>query len=418
MKIEIPDIKTLQPETYTLSNGVTLYLFPSASTELVKMDFLAEAGSAYQAKKLVAGAANKLFVTASETMDTERLAEFIDYRGIIIDSNIDALCSTTTFYTLHRHLYDLLPVMDDLLHRPAFPEREFEVFKNKRRQKLLTLQRKSREVARKLFYESLFDATHPLARYAEPEDVDCLDLEDVKTFYHSRHRVGDLNLVVSGKVDDRLLAALDSRFGHDHPTTGLSRCDLAVDGAERRGRTERAIDGAVQTTLRVGRILPLAWNSQEYAQFMVLTTLLGGYFGSRLMSNLREDKGYTYGIYAHTQIYRGVTVFYIIADVAGNVAEEAEKEIFHELRRLAEEPVGAEELDLVRVVMAGDFIRSVDGIFERSARFCDMMGTDVDERLTENLREALDSVTPAQIQQLAARYLRDDQLWVCRAGAL
>lgn len=401
-----------------LSNGQPLYLFPSASTELVKIDFIAEAGSAYQEKKLVAGAASKLFVAASETMDAERLAEFVDYRGIIIDSNIDTLSSSSTFYTLHRHLDDLLPVIDDLLHHPVFPEREFEVYRNKRRQEILMRQRKSREVARRLFYEALFDASHPLARYAGPDDVDRLQLEEVKAFFSLRHRVGDLRIMVSGNVDDRLVKILDDRFGHEKPTEGLPRKTLATDSVKQGGRAERAIDGAVQTTLRVGRVLPLAWNTPDYARFMVLTTLLGGYFGSRLMSNLREDKGYTYGIYAHTQIYRGVIMFYITADVAGNVADEAEKEIFHELQRLAEEPVGEEELNLVRVVLAGDFIRSVDGIFERSARFCDMLGTDVNEQLTENLRDALDSVTPAQLQQLAARYLRSDQMCVCRAGAL
>lgn len=136
------------------------------------------------------------------------------------------------------------------------------------------------------------------------------------------------------------------------------------------------------------------------------------------MSNLREDKGYTYGIYARTQVYRGVIVFYITADVAGSAACEAEKEIMYELQRLVDEPVSNEELDLVRTVLAGDFLRSVDGIFERSTRFCDMLGTDLDERFTDNLREAIQTTTPADIQRLAANYLAPEQMIVCCAGAL
>ena len=136
------------------------------------------------------------------------------------------------------------------------------------------------------------------------------------------------------------------------------------------------------------------------------------------MSNLREDKGYTYGIYARTQIYRGVIVFYLTADVAGNVADEAGKEIMHELQRLVDEPVPDEELDLVRTVLVGDFLRSVDGIFERSARFCDMLGTDITEQFTDNLREAILTTTSADLQRLAATYLAPQQMTVCRAGAL
>jgi predicted Zn-dependent peptidase len=88
------------------------------------------------------------------------------------------------------------------------------------------------------------------------------------------------------------------------------------------------------------------------------------------------------------------------------------------LRKLAEEPVSEEELNLVRVVMAGDFIRSVDGIFERSARFCDMLGTDITETLTDNLRVAVNETTAADLQELAQRLFKPDDMTVCLAGAV
>lgn len=420
--VEIPAISTLLPEKHHLSNSRTLYAFPSDSTELVKIDFLYEAGTGYQPQKLVAGAANNLYTVASREMDARQLAEFFDYRGIIVDNNSDVLHCSSSFYTLHRHLDALVPVLEGLVHRPAFPEEEFEVFKNKRRQKLLALRQQSSEVARRLYYTALFGPDHPLGRYADPEDADRLDLDTVKQFYEEYHRGGNMDIVVSGKVDDRLLTALDESFGHDTPSDPQTHQPYLTLGSSNtqaiKQSNNQSIKNAVQTTLRVGRILPLQWDDPDYAHFMILTTLLGGYFGSRLMSNLREDKGFTYGIYARTQIYRGVIVFFITADVAASAADAAEKEILYELQRMIDEPVSKEELDLVKVVLAGDFIRSVDGVFERAARFGDMLGTRVTEQLTENLREALESVTPQQLQQLATRLLRSDQLCVCRAGAL
>ena len=420
MKIEIPEIKSLLPEEHRLSNGRVLYAFPSASTELVKIDFLYEAGTAYQPQKLVSSAANNLYTVASDEMDSRQLSEFIDYRGIIVDNNSDVLHCSSSFYTLYRHVDALMPVLEGLVHRPAFPEEELEVFKNKRRQELLSLRQRSSEVARRLFYSSLFGAEHPLGRYADPEDADKLNLDVVRKFYKEYHRGGDMDIIVSGKIDDKLLTALDDAFGHDTPSASnaiIQTLEQPNTQAIKQSHNQ-AIEGAVQATVRVGRILPLRWDDPDYARFMILTTLLGGYFGSRLMSNLREDKGYTYGIYARTQVYRGVIVFFITADVAGDAVDKAEKEIFNELQRLVDEPVSQEELELVRVVLAGDFIRSVDGVFERAARFGDMLGTGVTEQLTDNLREALDSVTPQQLQQLAARYLQGDQLCVCRAGAV
>lgn len=417
--IEIPDIKTLLPKEHRLSNGRTLYSFPSASTELVKIDLLYEAGTAYQPQKLVSSAVNNLYTVACDEMDARVLSEFFDYRGIIVDNNSDVLHCSSSFYTLHRHLDALIPVLEALVHRPTFPEEELEIFKNKRRQKLLALRQKSSEVARRLFYTSLFGPDHPLGRYAEPEDADRLNLDIIKSFYEKYHRAGDMDIIVSGKIDDKLLAALDTAFGHDTPTASQVQLSCQVPSHPLTStHSHQAIPGSVQTTLRIGRILPLRWDDPDYARFMVLTTLLGGYFGSRLMSNLREDKGYTYGIYARTQIYRGAIVFFITADVAGNAADDAEKEIFHELQRLTDEPVSQEELDLVRVVLTGDFIRSVDGVFERAARFGDMLGTHVTELFTDNLRQILTTITPLQLQQLAAQYLQPNQLTVCRAGAL
>ena len=416
----LPATATLLPEEHRLANGRTLYAFPSDSTELVKIDFLYEAGTAYQPQKLVAGAANNLYTVASQELDARQLAEFFDYRGILVDNNSDVLHCSSSFYSLHRHLDALVPVLEGLVHRPAFPAEEFEVFKNKRRQKLLALRQQSSEVARRLYYTALFGPDHPLGRYAEPEDADRLALDSVRKFYEEYHRGGDMDIVVSGKVDDRLLAALDSAFGHDtpNPQKHLSFDSLSLPLTPFHSLKEHHIPGSVQTTLRVGRLLPLRWDDPDYAHFLILTTLLGGYFGSRLMSNLREDKGYTYGIYARTQVYRGVIVFFITADVAGSAAAEAEQEIMHELRRLVDEPVGDDELDLVRVVLAGDFLRSVDGVFERAARFGDMLGTCVTEQLTDNLRAALADTTAAKLQQLAATYLAPDQMVVCRAGAL
>ena len=426
--ISIPQTDTLVPQEHTLANGRKLYYFPS-DTELMKIDLLNEAGSAYQTQPLVAAATNKLYAGASKKMTAEQVSEFLDFRGIIVENNNTVLQSTTTFYTLSRHMDDLLPLIDDLVRMPAFPEREFDVYRRERRQKIMASQQKSSDMARRLFYEVLFGFDHPLGRYATPEDADGLSLQAVKQHYSDFYHPGDMTIVLAGHVDEHLLNAIEKFFGYDisvetqRAASHHARIDsLAVEtqyaAPLQTVRRDFLISGAVQTTLRIGRIIPLSWDDPDYARLMLLVTVLGGYFGSRLMSNLREDKGYTYGIYARTQIYRGVIIFYITADVAGRAADDAEKEIMHELQRLVDEPVPDEELDLVRTVLAGDFLRSVDGIFERSARFCDMLGTDITEQLTDNLRMAINETTAVQLQELAQRLMKPSDMIVCRAGAI
>ena len=416
--VSLPDTATLLPQEYPLATGGTIYAFPSASTDLVKIDLIHEAGSAYQPQPLCAAAANRLFAVASDDMDARQVAEFMDYRGIVVDHNPDILTASTSVYFLRRYLDELLPVLQQLLLHPAFPQDDFEVFLSKRRQELQAMQRKTREVARRLFYQTLFGTDHPLGRYAEPDDADRLDRETVVRFFHRRYR--SRQLIVSGNIDAELIEKVtESLVPLQVEESKNQKVEELISTFHYQLSTFKvAVPGAVQTTLRVGRILPLRWDSVDYARFMLLTTLLGGFFGSRLMSNLREDKGYTYGIQAHTQIYRGVIVLYITTDVAASAADAAEEEIRRELQRLCDEPVGDDELAMVKTVLIGDFIRSVDGVFERSERLRSMLATDVDETFTDNLREALQTTTADHLLQLSRRFLQPADMLYCRAGAI
>ena len=416
--VSLPDTATLLPQEHPLATGGTIYAFPSASTDLVKIDLIHEAGSAYQPQPLCAAAANRLFAVASDDMDARQVAEFMDYRGIVVDHNPDILTASTSVYFLRRYLDELLPVLQQLLQHPAFPQDDFEVFLSKRRQELQAMQRKTREVARRLFYQTLFGTDHPLGRYAEPDDADRLDRETVVRFFHRRYR--SRQLIVSGNIDAELIEKVtESLVPLQVEESKNQKVEELISTFHYQLSTFKvAVPGAVQTTLRVGRILPLRWDSVDYARFMLLTTLLGGFFGSRLMSNLREDKGYTYGIQAHTQIYRGVIVLYITTDVAASAADAAEEEIRRELQRLCDEPVGDDELAMVKTVLIGDFIRSVDGVFERSERLRSMLATDVDETFTDNLREALQTTTADHLLQLSRRFLQPADMLYCRAGAI
>ena len=151
---------------------------------------------------------------------------------------------------------------------------------------------------------------------------------------------------------------------------------------------------------------------------MIVSTALGGYFGSRLMQNIREDKGYTYGINAITRVCRSGITFCIFSDVAADKSEQALVEIKKEMRRMREEPMPVEELALVRNCMLGDFMRSIDGIFERAERYGQMLTTGVTEKFTDNYMSVLspDAVTIAELQQIAGKLLREEDMVIVSAG--
>ncbi|MCQ2297060.1 MAG: insulinase family protein [Bacteroidales bacterium] len=403
------DTTNLVPQERLLANGNPLYCFYSDAVELVKVDFSFEAGSCYQPKLLVAAATASLIGEGTARHSATEIAEFMDFRGIVIERNPDVTTPTITFYTLKKFLSELIPWMHEILTQSVFPQEEFDVYVAKHRRQLMAQRLKTSAVAMTAAYEALYGKDHMLGRYALPEDYDRLTVEDVRDFYAQRYHLGGAHIVIAGNYDDEHLEQIDSLFG-GYPPMKPDLRSLAVAQPMKGGVQRVPLEGAVQSSIRIGRILPMDWDSEGYAKFLVLTTLLGGYMGSRLMASVREEKGYTYGISAHTHIYRGSIVFFITTDVGVQVTDLAVEEIFRQIELLRTEPVAEEELALVCSVMEGDFIRSIDGIFERSERYRQMYSTGVTERFRERYFEALASIAPADIQALAQRYLDPQEL--------
>lgn len=423
------DRSGLVPLQYRMHNGRTVYYFPmsdpagSASghcIEMVKMDFIFEAGTALQDKMLQSASAIQLLVEGTDRHTAREIAEFLDFRGIIVEKSNDAVSATITFYLMSRYADQLLPLLHEMITSPTYPEREFKLFIDKRRQSFRTSMLKTSYVARCRFYEELYGPRHPLGRFASLDDFDKLTAEDVRDFHRRYYNPSRMTIVLGGDVTPHMLETVDACFGND-VAEASSPIILPPPMGKSHGLVRCEIPNAVQNTLRIGSILPFRWNDVEYCQFMVLSAILGGYFGSRLMSNLREDKGYTYGVNAMTQMYSGSMAFFVTTDVAADKTDAALAEIRKEMDRLCQDPVSDEELELVRTSVLGDFLRTIDGVFERSERFCQQFTCGIDETFADNLMSVLspdspDAVTPDILLALANRIFAADRLLIVSAG--
>lgn len=403
--IEI-DRRGLVPQLYNMTNGRPLYLFYDSHIDIVRIDFIFDAGTALQCKFLQTASAIQLLTEGTSRHSARDIAEFMDFRGIVVEKNCDTVSATLTVYSLSRYLDELLPLLHECLTDATYPQAEFDVFAAKRRQHLQTMALKPSHIARCRFYESLYGKEHPLGRFATAEDIDNLNAEDVR--YYSREYLifSRMTILMGGNVKHEAVELVDRLFGAV-PTAPYEPVVLPYPVDMPTGLLRVPMPNAVQGALRVGRLLPFEWSDPDYSRFMVLNTILGGYFGSRLMTNIREDKGYTYGIYSQTQIYRGSLAFYIVSDVAGDKVDDALKEIRNEVQRLCEEPVPEEELRLVKSTMAGDFLRGIDGVFERMERFAMMCNCGITERFTDNLLAMFndDGVTSSELRDLAKKVL-------------
>lgn len=416
--IVFPDVASLMRGESPMA-GVTV--FPSASTELVKMDFLFDAGYMHQPQPLCAEGAARLMAVSTRKMDAQGLAEFMDRRGVVIESSANLRKSSLTVYTHRRYAEEVLGVVHDMLTAPAMDRDDFEVWRVAKRQRLEVNRRQSAAVARSIWYAGLFGSDHPLGMTATAQDADRLEVEMVREFFCGHYATRECQVVLSGRVDDVILSQVGDFFGD---MAGMCADDgmgcESVSGMYGAWRGEQCVEGAQQVSLRVGRVLPQEWRCtpRDFAHFLMLTSVLGGYFGSRLMTNLREDKGYTYGVGANVQQYAGCRVFYITADVAAGAADAAEGEVMNELRRLCETPVDEGELETVKCVLCGDAMRALDGVFERSDRYCDLLEAGYSDLFGGGFGDALREATPEGLQEVARMWMEPSLMSVGRAGAL
>ena len=418
MDIGSIELTGLEPEVRSLRNGRNVYLFADANTELVRMDFVFEAGAVYQPQLLVSAVANSLFTEGTLHHTAVQIADFMDARGVAIEHSRDYMTASLTVYVLRKYAEELLPLLHEMMTEPLWSEAEYDVYVSKLKQHILTAEGKTSQVARNLFYAGLYGQNHPYGTYAGVKDVEALTISVVRSFYQERYNLDEMKIILSGAVDEQLLSAVGAEWGTVQGCGCVHRmfCAAPSSDAVSVGHLQKGIEGAVQNTVRVGRLLPLQWQDEELSSFMVLNTVLGGYFGSRLMTNLREDKGYTYGIYSNVYLAYGSLAFFAVADVASEHSAAALKEIRSEMTRLCEEPIGAEELQCVVNYMVGDFLRSIDGVFERAERFKQMYESGIDEQFTRNLLSALSMITPDQLRATAQHYLDPSRMLEVEVG--
>lgn len=402
-----PSLLPLIPQEHPLPNGNTLHLFRNDAVGILKLDFTLEAGSAYQSFKSQSHAANQLFAETTVDQSPEQVAEFLDFRGIVVERSADVCTGNVSFYFMRKFADELLPLIARMFEAPSVTPQLFDAYISRRIAQLKTNFQRTNYLARNRYYELLYGYDHSMGTYASPQDLQKLTLPAVTDFMRQHYNLATAHIILSGPVDDELIRLVECHLAPQTTTAAPARVSLPVTPRPPAQPDHIILPGTVQSTIRIGRILPFPWHSMDYTRFMVLNTVLGGYFGSRLMSNLREDKGYTYGIYSQTQIFRDSIVLYITADVAAPATHDAVNEILHEIEHLRKQPVPEDELERVRNYMMGDFIRSIDGIFEISERYRQMVSTDVDERLSANLMETLATVTPAQLLPLAQTTLTD-----------
>lgn len=413
---QAPDFKTIdkidvqKAKSYTLNNGIKVYTVNSGSQELTKLEFLFKAGMFYQPKPLIASAANNLLETGTKSYDANQISDGIDFFGSFFECSVDQDFSSLALYSLNKYLDKSLHFVEEIIKYPTFPKEEFDIYISNKKQKHLVNSKKVNVLARRRFAELAWGEKHPYGVDVKTEDFEKTKLEDVIDFYKTHYHSGNCTIVASGKLPENLIEILNNHFGIEKwGGSNFVEEPKTVLDTTKENKHLVVREDAIQSAIRIGRIM-FNKRHEDYFKFQVLNTILGGYFGSRLMANIREDKGYTYGIGSGLSSLVHGGYFFISTEVGVDVTNDALKEIYAELKLLREELVNEEELETVRNYVLGQFLRSVDGPYALADKFKAVWEFGLDYDYFDKYFAAVKSVTPEELKALANKYLQEKDL--------
>ena len=404
------------PKKNVLDNGAELYELRLGNQDILKIEWIFNAGRWFETKPLASRVTAQLLKCGINSMNADKFADFFDFYGAKLKISDDFDNVSIKLYCLTKHLEKLMPVVTEMMLHPLFDNREIEQFCSRNKQMLKLELQKNDVIAYRTFTEKIFGEKHPYGYNSTAKMYDEISRVDLIEHHKRCYTANFCKVIISGKTNDSIIRLLKKH------TLKIPESNYFLSIKPENEQIEMPVATRIpaskfseQASLRVGCKL-FNKSHEDYAAFYFANTLLGGYFGARLMQNLREDKGYTYSVYSSVETLKNDGYFYIFTDVNNELKDAALNEIYQELERLQNEFVDKKELEMVRNYSLGMLLNSVDGVFNVSSVIKEVIEDELDFDFFESFVQKTKTITADEVQQIARKYFKKDNLWEVVVG--
>ncbi len=401
-------------ETSQFPNGMELYEVNEGTQDIIKIDFVFKTGRIHEKVKASAKAAISLIREGSTRHSAQELAQIYDFYGAVVKSSCTMEYVSVNLVVVERYFEKVWPVFFHMLFYPLYPQEEIAKYAKVNSQKLNEQLSKNEIQAYRKLTEEIFGSEHPYGYNTEPSDIAQLSRKDILDFYNLNLGLQNCTVILSGKYSQKTRKVI---------TAALSECDRIshnpepqfYDHSSPTGIIQLPTNNEIQTSIKMGRSLfPIS--HPDYGQVKLMDMILGGYFGSRLMKNIREEKGYTYGIYSSAHCWNDGGFLYISADVDNKYVEPTLLEIKKEMELLRSELVSAEEFQLVKNYILGQSLHLLDGPFAKGALVRNLRVKNQTLSTFKKNVENLKAFTPENVRDMAIKYLNPKDYLIVQAG--
>lgn len=412
---EITNIKIKQAVHNTLPNGIKVYALNAGNEEVLKLDFIFNAGAIAQQIKGQANFTAKMLSEGTGKYSAAEIAEKLDFYGAYFQAKSGTDEATLTLYCINKHLNNCLPFLVEILTDSIFPENDLDILKKNTIQNLIVNEERNSYLARRAFNQSVFGNT-VYGSFSAKEDIQNINRNNLVSFYKTNYQQGIKYIIVSGFVDDSVIKTISINFGNN---TFSKNSDLNTSYQDKTFVKENIFiekTSSVQSAIRIGKKL-FNRNNPDFREIQLLNLILGGYFGSRLMKNIREEKGLTYGIYSAIEAYPNDACWYIDTEMNNELCEKGIEEIYKEVKKLRSEKIGIDELRVAKNYLLGSFLRSIDGPFSLADRFKILQDYNLTYQYYYEYIDIIKNSTPERLIELANKYLNEETFTKIRVGA-
>jgi len=412
----IPEtIQLHQPVKRVLSNGLPLYYFYTPQLDAIRVEVISKANGEWlhKEKELVPFFVLNMLMEGTKKYKSEELDNFFDHYASEVDAISSFEQSGLSILTTKKHFSNVMPLFGSLFTEAIFPEKELNKRKAQRALNISLLRQQTSARANQLLRRGLFGKDHPYGFIATEEDVKRVNRDDLKQYYDTAF-LNQPEIFVTGNLEERNLEEIEKLFA------GLQSQSSIIPPIPYEPLTDKRINEPVeksmQASIRLGQHL-IPKSHPDYHAVSVFNTMLGGYFGSRLSKNIREEKGYTYGIYSTLGSLDASDYWVVLADIQKGFAGAVIEEVYREIDLLKTSPISTSELETARNYMIGNFLSAFSSAFDLMNKFKQIHQHGLDYGFYEDQLRFIKSFTPEDVMR-GGQYFKPEKMVEVVVGSL
>jgi len=398
---QISNVSLPEIESYPLSAGKRLYIHREKNTQAFKIEILCNAGniSATGAAQVQLGL--KMLNEGTTNKSGHQVSEHIDSLGSFLEITPGFDNSSISIYGLKKYFTENLRILSEILYKPSFNQAAFDSLKTREKNKLKMNLEKGSYLSSVNLRKALF-GDHPYGFTQSIDQIDRLRIDEIVRFHQN---IKSFDIYLAGDFPDHAVSLIRDLFAEN-----LEAAEAQFDRTQPEAIDIEVRDSKyIQSSIKLGRRL-FNRSHPDYFKFIVTNELFGGFFGSRLMKNIREDKGYTYGIYSSLYPLKYGAYFLISTDVKGENEADTLSEIKKEIELLRTRPVSDNELEVVKNYMVGTFVNSFSSPFASITKFKTLNTQSIDFSFYSSYIENIRLISVEDILNTSIQYLDFDDL--------